>query len=215
MKLKLNENDYDKLNAKYINNTNGMNYNTHKKIAEKASIIKTDFMKELVENIINNAISVVCNEPLEVIEPTPTCIKLETSLYYNELVANISNTIKYIFNKENQVERTSIETYKTDENGNKILDDRCIKYKKDKDGEYKLDSSGNKIMYYIVPYYKIDDSNNVVMNHFKNKPIGYVGVMKNGSMLNDLSNVVRGDKLILCYNFKEANGLLEVSFVVN
>ena len=178
MKLKLNENDYDKLNAKYINNTNGMNYNTHKKIAEKASIIKTDFMKELVENIINNAISVVCNEPLEVIEPTPTCIKLETSLYYNELVSNISNTIKYIFNKENQVEWGSIETYKTNENGEKVIDSYITKWK-------------------------------------AIKPIGYVGVMKNGSMLNDLSNVVRGDKLILCYNFKEANGLLEVSFVVN
>jgi hypothetical protein len=177
--LKITEKDYDNFNTIYTDKCNGIiNHYRHKKVIEKSNIIKTDFMKDLVLSIINNAINVVCNEPIEAIEPTPTGIKLKPSLYYDELVANVSNTIKYIFNKENQVEWGSIETYKTNENGDKVID-------------------------------------SYVMNWKTIKPIGYVGVMKNGDMLNDLSNVVRGDKLILCYNFKEANGLLEVSFVVN
>ena len=162
MKLKLSETDYDKLNNKYTDKCNGMNYNTHKKIAEKSSIIKTDLIRDLVWDIVNNSISVVCNEPIQVIEPMPTGLKLNATFYYKELVANVSNTIKHIFSVSNDTE------------------------------------------WVVVKHSKL----------VSNRPIGFNGVIRNGTMVVDYSSITRGDKLILCYDFKKANGLFEVSFEV-
>ena len=89
------------------------------------------------------------HEPIQVIKPMPTGLKLKPSFYYSELIANVSNTIKHIFNVVNS-----------------------------------------------------------------KSPIGFIGVMKNGTMLNDYSSIASGDKLILCYDFKTANGLFEVSLIV-
>jgi hypothetical protein len=148
--LKISEKDYDNYNNIYTDKCNGViNYYRHKKVVEKSSIIKTDLIKDLVWEIVNNSISVVCNEPKQVIEQMPTGIKLKPSFYYSELVANVSNTIKHIFSVVN------------------------IK-----------------------------------------SPIGFIGVMKNGTMLNDYSSISSGDKLVLCYDFKTANGLFEVSLIV-
>ena len=148
--LKISENDYDNYNNIYADKCNGViNYYRHKKVVEKSSIIKTNLIKDLVWEIVNNSISVVCNEPIQVIEHIPTGIKLKPNFYYSELVANVSNTIKHIFNVVNS-----------------------------------------------------------------KSPIGFNGLIRNGNMLNDYSSITRGDKLVLCYDFKKANGLFEVSLIV-
>ena len=203
MKLKLSETEYDKLINKYTDKCNGTNYNTHKKLAEKSSIIKTYQIKDLVWDIVNESIRDACDEPKQVIKYMPICLKLDTTFYYKELVANVSNTIKYIFSVSNSTEYGSTETYKLDENGDKILDSRYAKY--------RLDENNNKVAYYIVPHYVIDE---YTMKWVNNKPIGFNGVIRNGTMVNDYSSITRGDKLILCYDFKKANGLFEVSFEV-